>query len=214
MHRFRRCESPIDWRGIEKECRQTGEEPWAYFVKKHHQMHIQIRDCLYDMQSHCCAYCDCQLPHPNTPGIAHIEHLERRSDNPCRIFDWSNMFLSCNHIDSCGFFKDSSKPKIQFDIHDIVDPSQEDPQDFFQYDPLGTISPRRDVSQDSQHRAKETIRVFNLNAPRLCNIRQEIAITVSQFQESQEDAIEFLLENVFNFNCPSVYFTLLGRRMP
>ena len=131
MHRFSRCKLPVELKSVENECRQSGIEPWECFFKNHRQMHDQISDALYQAQNHCCAYCDCQLNHPSTPNSAHIEHLEKRSDNPRRIFDWSNMFLSCNHNDSCGNFKDNSKPRIVYDVKDIIDPSKEDPQDFF-----------------------------------------------------------------------------------
>lgn len=216
MKKYNRGDSPVDLNGIEKECRQSGIDPWEYFCKQHRDMHDQLSVSLYEAQLHYCAYCECRLKHPSTAKNSHIEHLERRSDNPNRIFDWSNMFLSCINKDSCGKFKDESKPKIVFNIQDIIDPSHEDPQDFFQYDALGRISPRDDISFSSQKRAQETIRVLNLNSARLCNIRKSIASIVKTYQENEDEdeEIDFFLANLGNTDCLSVYYSLLGRRMP
>ena len=214
MQKFNRGCSPVNLPSLEKECRQSGINPWEYFYNQYRAMHDQLSVSLYEAQKHCCAYCECQLKHPSIPKTSHIEHLERQSDNPNRIFDWSNMFLSCDNNDSCGIFKDESKPRIVFNAQDIVDPSYEDPQDFFQYDVLGRISPRDDISSVSQHRAQETIRVFNLNSPRLCNIRKRIASFALSYQDKNDEDIDFFLQNIRNADCLSVYYTLLGRRMP
>ena len=121
------------------------------------------------------------------------------------------MFFSCRHADSCGLYKDNSGQ--QFDPADIVDPSVEDPADFFTYGMTGTIIAQDDAA--SPHRAKETIRIFNLNNARLTNIRCNIARTVGFFLEGNpsDKQIDEFLRELSACDCPSVYYSLLKRKM-
>lgn len=130
MHHFERGQSPVDLQAIARKGIN-----WSSFAGSH--AHRIVGDALYERQHHYCAYCEVFLEQ-KTDG--HTEHLARRSDFPQRTFDWYNLFFSCNHIDSCGRFKDNSR--IQFDVNDIIDPSRENPQDFFNYDRFGHIFPR------------------------------------------------------------------------
>lgn len=206
MHHFERGQSPVDLQAIARKGIN-----WSSFAGSH--AHRIVGDALYERQHHYCAYCEVFLEQ-KTDG--HTEHLARRSDFPQRTFDWYNLFFSCNHIDSCGRFKDNSR--IQFDVNDIIDPSRENPQDFFNYDRFGHIFPRVGLSELERRRACETIRVFNLdNSGRLCNIRQQAFQAVVTFLQCSEhpdtSTIDRFLEMVNGGHCISVYYTLLDKRM-
>ena len=207
MHHFERGQSPVD---LPKVARHYVN--WKAFDNSHE--HRLVGDVLYERQHHYCAYCETLLMR-KTDGF--IEHLARRSDFPQRTFDWSNIFFCCKHNDSCGNYKDNQK--IQFNVRDIIDPSLEHPQDFFIFDRVGHISPRTDLTADDEKRAKETIRVLNLNnSKRLLSLRQKAAKAVACFLEidthPDESAINRFLEMVGDVDCLSVYYSLLGRRMP
>jgi uncharacterized protein (TIGR02646 family) len=203
MHRFRRGHAPAEFVNWARKCRN-----WEQFART--PMHARVGDMLYDRQEHYCAYCECILESKNK---GHIEHLERRSDNPIRSFAWDNLFFSCNNADSCGKYKDETHPKLYFRVDDIIDPSLEEPLDFLLYDMNGGVSARDEAHQ---YRAEETIRIFNLNnSPRLRGIRTRIAQVVAQFlasDPSEEKITEFL--NVLGkCDCISVYYSLCGRKM-
>lgn len=203
MHKFTRGESPVDLARLKRNYSN-----WESIA--HSNEHAQLGDALYERQERYCAYCETQI---ESKRKGHIEHLERRSDTPARTFDWSNMFFSCNHHDSCGKFKDEFQPRMNFDPADIIDPSQEDPLDFFLYDLNGGISARDEAHKT---RADETIRIFNLDqSPRLSNIRRGVAETVKSmlpYLNSEEDVTDFL-NSLGNCDCISVYYSLLGRKM-
>ncbi len=199
MHRFDRGEPPRCLVAAQRRRPQ-----WDDFSRT--DDHKQLGDALYERQEHYCAYCEVCLGE-KTDG--HIEHLERRKDNPARTFDWDNLFFSCNHLDSCGKHKDGKR--LCFNPSDVIDPAHEDPLDFLRYDMNGGVHA---IAGDParQRRAEETIRVFNLNAPRLRNIRRQIAQTIYSLDSelrTDEDCQAFLgmLQNV---DCPSVYRSLLA----
>jgi uncharacterized protein (TIGR02646 family) len=118
----------------------------------------QIRSSLERMQCKRCAYCEGDL---NTLG-EHIEHFRQQSRYPQGTFDWSNLFWSCTRDDSCGRHKDHCK----YEHADIIKPDCEDPERFFLFLANGTITVRSNLNPKEEYRARETLRVFNLDDQR------------------------------------------------
>lgn len=206
MHRFLRGNSPINLTRIKASCQN-----WDDFCRQAKDEHAVLADSLYERQQHYCAYCESVISEKSN---GFIEHLERRSDNPDRTFDWTNMFFSCKSNCSCGIYKDNSK--FKFNPSDIIDPSREEPLDFFHYDMNGGIHPR---DESHKTRAEETIRIFNLdNSAKLRGIRTNIARTVECFlrtvPEPNEAQIDEFLSGLGECDCFSVYYDLLGRKIP
>lgn len=202
MHKFTRGMPPVDMAKTQKKYHNQWDEAFLNTDE-----HTAISNCLYERQNHYCAYCDIKISEQND---GHIEHLERSSDNPQRTFDWSNMFFSCNHTDSCGKFKDASKNPQNFNPMDIVDPSVDDPGDFFVYDLEGNILPK---DADHEHKAKETIRIFNLNNARLTGIRSGLAVTITgilKYNPSEQE-LDAVLSSLIDI-CPSVCYSLLRKK--
>ena len=201
MHQFKRGDTPVDFRIIKQKYAN-----WDSFIGS--SAHIAIGDQLYEQQDHYCAYCEIYL-HDKEDGF--IEHLERQRDNSKRIFDWSNMFISCRKHDSCGAYKDNQAGV--FKLADIVDPSRENPSDFFQYDLQGNMHPRKDLDPSRKRKAEETIRIFNLNCPRLANIRRKAINNVNAFLECMpiKEEISNFLDSLSNVDCSSVYHELLEK---
>lgn len=140
----------------------------------------EIRQSLYTMQQHRCAYCEKALPE-NKP--CHIEHFRQRSRYPQGTFQWSNLYLSCNTQNTCGKHKD----KQQYTPTDLIDPCADDPDDYLRFYSDGSIRPRKKLPQQEQKRAEETIRVFNLNEQALQAIRKsELQGWIQIAEELQE----------------------------
>ena len=198
MHRFARGDEPIDFK------KHVGS-PWKDFIGT--DDHAKLADALYERQDGYCAYCEIHL---EDQSAGHIEHLERRRDTPQRTFDWTNLFYSCNKSDSCGKHKDDDKKRIRFNPAAIIDPSEENPLDFFVYTANGRIVAKEGTGQ---RRAEETIRVFNLNCSRLNSIRKNAAMAVSCFLEyvaAEADRAAFMQSvRKQRLHCLSVYESLL-----
>jgi uncharacterized protein (TIGR02646 family) len=112
---------------------------------------------LESMQGLRCAYCEAHIER----GKRHIEHFRQRGRFAEGTFDWTNLFGSCDHEKCCGKHKDRCG---MYDPADIVKPDEEDPDDFFVFVSDGTIDVRRGLSARDEHRARETLRVLNLDA--------------------------------------------------
>lgn len=146
-----------------------------------------IRQSLYTMQQHRCAYCEKSLPEDKA---CHIEHFRQRSRHPQGTFTWDNLYLSCNTTNTCGKHKDNQ----HYTPADLIDPCTDDPDDYLRFYSDGSIRPRKKLPQLEQKRAEETIRVFNLNEQALQATRKselqgwlQIAEELLQLQEISED---------------------------
>lgn len=122
------------------------------------------------MQGGRCAYCEADISHTDK----HIEHFQQRSRFPQGMFDWNNLFGSCNREHSCGKHKDRCGA---YDPTDLVKPDVDDPERFFVFVSDGTIAVRQGLSIQDQQCARETLRIFNLDAQHgpLRRMRQQAA---------------------------------------
>jgi uncharacterized protein (TIGR02646 family) len=151
----------------------------------------EIRQRLEEMQGRRCAYCEGSL---DVLG-QHIEHFRRKHAGhfPQLTFVWTNLYWSCDQQDSCGHYKDHGAGA--YDVNDLIDPCLEDPDAFFRFRADGTISVRSGLSATDQHRAHETLRVFNLHPQwgRLRNMRKAI---LAEYVFMIDDAIGFTTDEL------------------
>jgi uncharacterized protein (TIGR02646 family) len=113
----------------------------------------------------------------------HIEHIENKSQNPKRTFDYTN--LGASALDSAN---DLSAFKAQghevfgghapgkrhaFDMTRFVSCHQPDCQRFFAYLSDGRVVPAQSLSVQEKDRAQYTIDVLNLNSPYLITRRRQ-----------------------------------------
>lgn len=147
----------------------------------------QIGVCLEQMQGRRCAYCEGDL---DALG-QHVEHFRRKHHHPALTFNWTNLYWSCDQLDSCGHYKDRGAGP--YDVAKLIDPCNEDPDTYFRFRADGTISIRHGLSEDQRRRATETLRVFALNPHwgRLRNMRKQ---AVAGYVEQADEAIEAGLE--------------------
>lgn len=124
----------------------------------------EIRDALQAIQLARCAYCERRTA--TDPRDGHIEHFRCQADHPQLDLTWSNLFWSCNDESSCGKFKDgcvrAGGPRVRFNPDDLIDPANEDADDFLLFVTDGTVQLKEDLGIVEEVRARETLRVFNL----------------------------------------------------
>jgi len=165
----------------------------------------QVRERLMGMQGNFCAYCESVLY-----DGAHVEHFRRKNKNhfPELTFAWSNLFLSCESHDHCGHYKD--RRGASYNPNDLIKPDEIDPDQFFYFHSSGEVRLRPDLQEGSQahHKAKETIRVFNLDEPALVANRRNIwnsykkrnPSIIDQLIDSDEDfRAEYIQEEIEKF---------------
>lgn len=143
---------------------------------------------LDEMQQNLCAYCEAEIK--TEIRNSHIEHFRQRRAHsyPQGTFLWSNMFGSCNRTDCCGKHKDGLP---HYAHEDLIKMDDEDPEEFLEFLPDGNIVPIKGLSFTDNHRAEETIRIFNLNGA-LRQIREtEIVGYLQTAEELAKYAEEF-----------------------
>lgn len=131
-----------------------GAQNWSSVTCEHKH---EIRTHLEQLQGRCCAYCEASL---DAFG-QHIEHFRRKSRFPALTFAWTNLFWSCDCSDHCGHYKDHGAGT--YAPSDLVDPTVDDPDHYFRFFSDGSIRLRPGLTATEQHRASETLRVFNLD---------------------------------------------------
>lgn len=146
----------------------------------------QIRACLEVMQGRRCAYCEASI---DDLGY-HIEHFRRKRDFPQLTFTWSNLLMCCGKDDCCGHHKD--RAGSPYDIADLVDPTNEEPDEYFWFLETGMIDVRGGCQATQARRARETLRVLNLNQHG--RLRPMRARQLKWYKDSKVGFIEELLE--------------------
>ncbi len=135
-------------------------------------------------QFHLCCYSELRA---DEEGLGyHIEHVENKSQNPPRTFDYAN--LAASALDSrndLGTFKvrgdevfGGHAPGKQggqgpVDMDRFISPHQPDCRRFFAYLSDGRVTPAGDLDAPARDRAQYTIDTLNLNSPFLVTRRRQ-----------------------------------------
>lgn len=167
------------------DLKSRGVTEWKR-IGRHTKKHLKEHMARY-FQNGRCAYCECYL------GLdgAHtrIDHFRPRSARNDLIFEWANLFLSCENLDSCDNAKADS-------VADIVDPTLRDPELLFDYLDDGEIIVRGSVSAAADKQlAEDTIRVLNLNAPNLKHARVQFWNDYRQMLQAAGENVAAGIEN-------------------
>jgi len=157
---------------------------------------VEIWEKITDMQGTRCAYCESELQKNNK----HIEHFRQKNSSiyPQGTFKWDNLFGSCNRTESCGKHKDSCGP---YNYINLIKPDIEDPEYFFQFISDGTIAIRSSLLPQEKSRAKETLRIFNLDAERgaLRQMRKNMVTGYIQTAETLLEIFDEFGEDEYHF---------------
>lgn len=94
--------------------RQPAAQDWADFMRT--PCHVEVATSLLIEQCYLCCYCELEIDDRD----CHVEHMEPRSENRGRTYDYSNLASSCNggHVEHCGHYKDNRgrNPAHRWDV--------------------------------------------------------------------------------------------------
>lgn len=158
---------------------------WDNVVSEHK---AQIRVRLIEMQGERCAYCE-GPPYSN----GHIEHFRRKTPShfPELTFDWDNLFFACGSQKHCGHYKDRPGTGV-YNSNQLIKPDVHDPEPLLYIHSTGEVRVRPHLEAADIVRARETIRVFNLNEPSLKeNRRRAVRIYLSRNPDLLSDLMTF-----------------------
>lgn len=153
-----------------------------------------VQKCLLDEQYQLCCYSELRA---DEEGLGyHIEHLENKSQNPARIFDYTN--LAASALDSANdlaafkaqghevFGGHATGKQDVVDLARFVSCHQPDCRRYFAYLSDGRVVPATNLNAQEQDRAQYTIDLLNLNSPYLITRRRQWWDELDQlFQEHQ-----------------------------
>lgn len=154
---------------------------WRNFGHK-----TQVTDRLLEEQYHLCCYSEFR---PDQEGLGyHIEHVENKSQNPARTFDYAN--LAASALDDKNGLPQLKKPhqdapeeifgghasgkRAAVDLRQFISCHQSDCARYFAYLPSsGEVVPRENLAADDKVKAAYTIALLNLNSPFLITRRRQ-----------------------------------------
>lgn len=152
----------------------------------------QTRSWLLEQQWWLCAYTEISLK--DFAHGFHLEHIEPKSKNPKRTFDYHNIVISVLHSDALQEFSKQDRfgghfKLKEYDPERFVSPLQSDCKRYFDYLSSGKVEPAHELNEKDQEKAQYTINQLNLNAPYLVNSRRHWLIEI-------EDVIDQLLDDI------------------
>ncbi len=143
---------------------------WSSFGYKE-----EVTQSLLAEQYGLCAYSEVR---PDQLGLGtHIEHIEPKSANPARTFDYGNLVLSAlssddlKTIDSAEIFG-GHKKRRDYDALLFISCLQADCGRYFVYLSNGNVEPAYTLEPEQKTKAQYTISLLNLNSPYLVNQRK------------------------------------------
>lgn len=173
------------------ECLQNAPDGWCYKRLRREET-AQIRNALFQIQGSLCAYCERRTGEDSNDG--HIEHFRNQADYPDLTLGWDNLFWSCNDESSCGKCKDGCTKhagrRSRFEPDNLIDPSVVDPDEFLLFLSDGTVRPKDGLLEEQEQKARETLRVFNLDQSAYLRKSREDAVKpyISMFALLQQKA--------------------------
>lgn len=170
-------------RGPTPSClaQQPAGQDWHVFMGT--RCHTSVHNSLRQEQQGLCCYCEIQV----RDNGGHIEHMEPRSRNQARTYDYTNLTFSCNGgtIEHCGHYKDdrAHNPGYAWDDARFVPPHDPATAKLFQYLPDGSITP---MAEDLD-KATYLIGYLGLDCARLTHRRREHARSLVDTLGDQPD---------------------------
>ena len=132
-------------------------------------------------QNYLCVYCEKKITsHPKESNIDHFKKKESQFF-PKDIFDYNNLFVSCNTHNRCSSYKDNNKNGlIKSDYTNIINPILENPDEYFIYLTTGEI-----ILKDKENKKAEfTKEIFQLNQMSLIRNRMKLTVVILQLKKN------------------------------
>jgi uncharacterized protein (TIGR02646 family) len=166
-------------------AQQPAGQDWYAFMQT--PCHAEVSDSLHGEQHHLCCYCESEI----SDGDSHMEHMEPRSVNQGRVYDYTNLAASCNGgaIEHCGHYKDNrhKKPLYPFDATRFREPHNENTCALFQYLLNGDIAVSDGLANPDDTDADYMIKHLGLDCPRLVGRRKAHARSLNKTLGSNPD---------------------------
>ncbi|PJK14603.1 TIGR02646 family protein [Lysobacteraceae bacterium NML07-0707] len=157
---------------------QDATNRWRSFAHK-----AEVMNYLLDEQYHLCCYSELRA---DEEGLGyHIEHIENKSQNPGRTFDYTNLAacaLSSDDLEKPqtrsgnafgGHARGKSGANGPVNMNQFILPHQANCARYFAYLSDGRIVPAISLSVQEKSRAQYTIDMLNLNCPFLVTRRRQ-----------------------------------------
>lgn len=149
---------------------QPAHQPWDAFAGQ--PCHAAVTTALREEQHQLCCYCESEL----LDGDCHVEHVEPRSANPGRTYDYDNLAASCNGgaIEHCGHFKDNHhrNRSHRYDPARFVPPHDTRVTNLFRYRLDGSLDATEELDANLAASASYMIGYLGLGCPRLTERRK------------------------------------------
>lgn len=164
---------------------QPQGQDWYTFMRT--QCHGDLRQNLWQEQKGLCCYCELEVE----DGDGHIEHMEPRSRNQARTYDYSNLAISCNggHTEHCGHYKDN-KSGHSWDARRFLPPHDPVAAELFEYLLDGSVQ----ATTKDPAKASYLINYLGLDCSRLTDRRRAHARMLIDILGDQldQDLIDWL----------------------
>lgn len=108
----------------------------------------------------------------------HIDHFKKKGMFREFTFNWNNFVLDEHNSNFGADYKDKNV-KIE-DYQFLINPNLEDPHEYLTYQIDGKIIPLNDLTGNKKAKAETTIRLFNLNYPKLVNQRNSLLNQIAE----------------------------------
>ena len=154
----------------------TSEQATSRWGSFGHKQTVMVA--LLDEQYQLCCYSEIRA---DQEGFGyHIEHVENKSQNPLRTFDYANLAASALRSDdlpnlnrSEAFAGHATGKQQACDTARFISCHQPDCVRYFAYLSDGRIIPSQSIDAIEQDRAQYTIDILNLNSPYLLTRRRQ-----------------------------------------
>jgi len=145
-----------------------------------------------------CAYCEKEIE--DNPKNSNIDHFRTRNLFPKQTLEYNNLLVSCNSKGRCSEYKDTHV-KSQEEYENIINPVQENPDEYFDYLTTGEIVAKN-------NKAQYTIDIFKLNHKTLNEQRLQVAKALKQFANLSLDEVL----NIFGYEFQS-YISMIHPKL-
>jgi len=154
---------------------QNSCRDWGCFHEKFKDIFEEARiRILVDEQKHQCGYTEIYI---NDSKDSHIDHYVKRSHNPHRVFDWSNLIVATKDDDFGANYKDNEYSIGVDEYSTILNPIVDEVENFFYYSQWGEI-------REDEGKVKNSVNVFNLNHQYLKQRRAALITLINNYNNS------------------------------
>ncbi len=159
-------------------------------------------------QNYQCAYTEVNISSDRLSS--HIDHYKKREIFSNLTFNWNNLLVASNNEFYGAKCKDKKVSVGNQTIYNqLLNPSVDNPKDYFYYSLTGEISPKSiDKHSVSYKKAKTTIDMFNLNHKSLVNRRKTVVVNIRALMVQYElrEILDYI--NEFDTFVEEVYASL------